>query len=79
MPEAISRNATGFAGRYNPPAGTIEIAYYADTFVVLHEAAHAWFDGGLLADRWASEGFASWYALQAATAIGEKKVDRRRR
>ena len=72
--EALSRNETGFAGRYNPPAGTIEIAYYADTFVVLHEAAHAWFDGTLLADRWAAEGFASWYALGAATAIGEKKV-----
>jgi hypothetical protein len=72
--EAISRNTTGFSGRYNPPAGQIEIAYYAPTFVVLHEAAHAWFDGSLLADRWASEGFASWYALRAAAAIGEKKV-----
>jgi hypothetical protein len=72
--EALSRNATGFSGRYNPPAGQIEIAYYATTFVVLHEAAHAWFDGGLLADRWASEGFASYYALRAAKAIGEKKV-----
>ena len=72
--EAVSRNATGFAGRYNPLGGRIEIAYYAGTFVVLHEAAHAWFDGALLADRWASEGFASWYALQAATAIGEKGV-----
>ncbi len=72
--EAISRNATGFSGRYNPPEGQIEIAYYAPTFVVLHEAAHAWFDGSLLADRWASEGFASWYALRAAAAIGEKKV-----
>jgi len=72
--EAISRSASGFAGRYNPQAGQIEIAYYASTFVILHEAAHAWFDGGLLADRWSSEGFASWYALRAAKAIGEKKV-----
>jgi hypothetical protein len=72
--EAVSRSNTGFAGRYNPSAGTIEIAYYAGTFVILHEAAHAWFDGSLLADRWASEGFASWYAIQAAAAIGEKGV-----
>lgn len=72
--EAISRNASGFVGRYDPPAGTIEIAYYADSFAVLHEAAHAWFDGRLLADRWANEGFASWYAIQAAKAIGEKGV-----
>lgn len=72
--EAVSRNASGFAGRYSPPEGTIEIAYYADSFVILHEAAHAWFDGRLLADRWATEGFASWYAIQAAKAIGEKNV-----
>ena len=72
--EAISRNTTGFAGRYDPPAGQIDIAYYATTFVILHEAAHAWFDGGLLADRWASEGFASYYALRTAAAIGEKNV-----
>jgi len=72
--EALSRNTSGFAGRYDPEGGQIEIAYYATTFVILHEAAHAWFDGGLLADRWASEGFASYYALRTATAIGEKKV-----
>ena len=70
--ESLSRSASGFAGRYNPPEGRIEIAYYADSFVILHEAVHAWFDGSLVADRWASEGFASWYALQAATAIGAK-------
>jgi hypothetical protein len=72
--EAVSRSTSGFAGRYDPQAGRIEIAYYATTFVVLHEAAHAWFDGGLLADRWASEGFASYYALRAAAKIGEKGV-----
>jgi len=69
--EAASRSNAGFSGRYDPTAGRIEIAYYADSFVVLHEAAHAWFDGSLLADRWANEGFASWYALQAAAAIEE--------
>jgi len=72
--EAVSRNATGFAGRYDPGSGTIQIAYYADPFVILHEAAHAWFDGRLLADRWATEGFASYYALQAATALKLKGV-----
>ena len=72
--EAVSRNASGFAGRWTPLAGQIEVAYYAGTFVILHEAAHAWFDGRLLAERWASEGFASWYAVRAAAAIGEKKA-----
>jgi len=70
--EAISRTATGIAGRFDPLKGTMELAYYADPVVILHEAAHAWFDGGLLADRWANEGFASFYALRAAHAIGVK-------
>jgi hypothetical protein len=72
--EALSRDATGFAGRYDPPAGEIQIAYYAPSFVVLREAAHVWFDGTLLADRWASEAFASYYAVRAAKTVGEKSV-----
>jgi hypothetical protein len=70
--ESANRGATGFAGRYDPTAGTIELAYYADPLLVLRQAAHAWFDGGLLADRWANEGFASFYAIRAARAIGVK-------
>jgi hypothetical protein len=67
--EAISRSTAGYSGRYDPPAGQIDIAYYASPAVVLHEAAHAWFDGSLLADRWANEGFASYYAIRAAAAL----------
>lgn len=70
--EAVTRSSGGYSGLFDPAANKVEIAYYADPFVVLHEAAHAWFNGALLADRWANEGFASWYALQAASAIGEK-------
>ena len=70
--EAISRSTSGYSGLYDPSTGRIEIAYYAGSFVTLHEAAHAWFDGGLLADRWANEGFASWYAVRAGKAIGVK-------
>jgi hypothetical protein len=69
--ESISRSAEGYSGRYDPATGRIDIAYYAGSFVVLHEIAHAWFDGNLLAERWANEGFASWYALQAAATIEE--------
>jgi hypothetical protein len=72
--EAVSRSTAGYSGKYEPATGRIEIAYYADSFVVLHEAAHAWFNGSLLADRWANEGFASWYALAGATAIKEKVI-----
>jgi hypothetical protein len=67
--EAISRSTAGYSGRYDPPAGQIDIAYYASPAVVLHEAAHAWFDGSLLGDRWANEGFASYYSIRAAAAL----------
>ena len=70
--EAISRSTSGYSGLYDPTSGRIEIAYYAGPFVALHEVAHAWFDGSLLADRWANEGFASLYAIRAGQAIGVK-------
>ena len=61
--EAASRSTGGYAGLFDPSDGLIEVAYYAEDFVVLHEAAHAWFNGALLADRWANEAFASYYGL----------------
>ena len=64
--ESVSRSTGGYAGLFDPTRGHVEVAYYADDFVVLHEAAHAWFNGNLLADRWALEAFASYYALEAA-------------
>jgi hypothetical protein len=78
--EAASRSTGGYAGLFNPETGKVEVAYYADDFVVLHEAAHAWFNGTLLVDRWATEAFASYYALEAARALevkakGDKLTD----
>ena len=67
--EAVSHSTGGYAGLFDPAQGLVEVAYYADSFVVLHELAHGWFNGALLADRWANEGFASYYALQAAAAL----------
>jgi hypothetical protein len=64
--EALSRTTGGYAGLFDPTEGRVEIAYYAGNLVVLHEAAHAWFNGALLADRWANEAFASYYAAAAA-------------
>jgi hypothetical protein len=69
--EAVSRSTGGYAGIFDPAAGAVAIAYYADEFVVLHEAAHTWFNGSLLADRWSNEAFASYYASLAA---GDLKV-----
>jgi hypothetical protein len=71
--ESVSRTTGGYAGLFDPSAGRVEIAYYADDFVVLHEAAHAWFNGSLLADRWANEAFASYYATVAAADM-ERKI-----
>ncbi|HKG57531.1 MAG TPA: hypothetical protein VKA85_09800 [Candidatus Limnocylindrales bacterium] len=70
--EGVSRTTGGYAGLFDPKEGRVEVAYYADDFVILHEAAHAWFNGALLADRWANEAFASYYALAAAAKLDEK-------
>jgi hypothetical protein len=68
--EAVSRSTGGYAGLFDPAEGRVEVAYYASPFVVLHEAAHSWFNGELLADRWANEGFASYYAVAAGKQLG---------
>jgi hypothetical protein len=70
--EAVSRTTGGYAGLFDPKSGRIEVAYYADSGVVLHEASHVWFNGALLADRWANEAFASYYALGAAKRLKEE-------
>jgi hypothetical protein len=67
--EAVTRASGGYSALFDPAAGRIEVAYDASPFVVLHEASHAWFNGWLLADRWAAEGFASYYASLAAKPL----------
>lgn len=67
--QAMSRSDGGYAALFDGADGRIEVAYWAEPMVVIHEAAHGWFNGGLLADRWAAEGFASLYALRAAAAL----------
>ncbi len=68
--EGVLASADASAGRFDPAADRIAVAYYASDEVILHELAHAWFNGSLLADRWANETFASYYAALAAEAIG---------
>jgi len=69
--EAVSRSAGGYAGLYDPQTDRIQVAYWASPAVIVHEAAHGWFNGSLLADRWAVEGFASLYAQRA---LGSLKI-----
>jgi hypothetical protein len=72
--EAVSRSTGGYAGLFDPSLGQVDVAYYADDFVVLHESAHSWFNGSLLVDRWANEAFASYYALDVAPELKVKAV-----
>lgn len=67
--EALSRTTGGYAGLFDPAKREIDIAYYAGSGVVLHEAAHGWFNGALLADRWANEAFASLYGSAVAVQL----------
>ena len=64
--ETVGRSSGGYAGLFDPATGRIDVAYDASDEVVLHEAAHSWFNGTLLADRWAAEAFASYYARDVA-------------
>jgi hypothetical protein len=69
--EGLIGEAAHTAGSFTPADPQIEIAYYAGPEVVLHEVAHAWFNGSRLADRWANEAFASLYAELAAETLEE--------
>jgi hypothetical protein len=70
--EALVRTTGGYAGLFDPSTHRILISYTAAPSVVLHEAAHAWFNGHLVADRWAAEAFASYYADTTASALKVK-------
>ena len=70
--ESVNRDAGAYAGIFDPDEGRMEVAYWAGPDVMIHQAAHGWFNGGLLADRWANEGFATFYALRAAAEQGLK-------
>ena len=67
--EALNPANEALAGSFDPANHVLQVAYNAGAEVALHEAAHAWFNSGLLADRWADEAFASYYAEQAAAAL----------
>ena len=60
-----------YAGTYTQVTGTILVRYDADAYIALHEAAHVWFNETLFDARWINEGWAEFYGVQAANAIGE--------
>jgi hypothetical protein len=67
--ESVSRDAGTYAGVFDPGEARMEVAYWAGPGVLIHQVAHAWFNASLLADRWADEGFATFYALRAAADL----------
>ena len=74
MTESATRSLNGYAGFYDPGGhgvlDEITISEEPDDQVIVHEAAHAWFNDGLLTGRWISEGFAEAYAARALTRLG---------
>ncbi|HEY5472142.1 MAG TPA: hypothetical protein VIK32_03015 [Candidatus Limnocylindrales bacterium] len=68
--EASTQELGGFSGDYDQTTGQVHISYFADPFVIVHEAAHMWFNSDLSSDRWVNEGFASYYAQQTIDKLG---------
>jgi hypothetical protein len=51
-------------------AAEMQVAFDADAFTLLHQAAHIWISDQLAADRWLREGMASHVAAIVAAGIG---------
>ena len=60
----------GYAGFYDSATDTITISEELDDATIVHEASHAWFNGGLFSDRWIDEGLAEEYASRVLKAGG---------
>src|SRR5262245_9109902 len=68
--EVLVRGNGGYAGVFDPADRRIDISYSASDAVVIHELAHAWFNGRLVADRWTAEAFASYYGELVTRELG---------
>ena len=60
----------GYSGIFRSDRKEIEISEDLDDLTILHEASHAWFNGGLFQGRWIGEGLANTYATKALQGIG---------
>jgi hypothetical protein len=75
--ETLPKSGTGSAGStgdafdaaaLDPAASRLDVAYIGNATSILHGAAHAWFNGTLVADQWIADGFAALYAERAGLA-----------
>lgn len=62
--EASADEIGGYGGQYDPSADAIQVSEDLDPHVIVHEAAHAWFNRSAFAQRWINEGLADEYAAQ---------------
>jgi hypothetical protein len=72
--ESATDSLSGYAGFYDPgERGVLDeilMSEEPDELVIVHEAAHAWFNDALLTGRWVSEGLADAYAARALVELG---------
>jgi hypothetical protein len=62
--EASTEEIGGYGGQYDPSSDEIQVSEDLDPHVIVHEAAHAWFNRSVFAQRWINEGLADEYAAQ---------------
>jgi len=72
--EVTSSELSGYAGLYDSADDEIEISEELDDHVIIHEAAHAWFNRDLFVQRWITEGLADEYASHIVSASGGTSV-----
>ncbi len=77
--ESVNPYFYGYAGWYNPLDTSIEIGNELDSGVMIHELSHAWFNNGLFAERWISEGLAEEFSWQTQNALEWEAEDVPRR
>lgn len=59
-----------------PAEGTRLLAGYDQPpFTLVHQLGHLWLGPDLVADRWITEGFASWAAARAAPEVGARGIE----
>ena len=66
--EVTSSELEGYAGFFDSSDDQITISEELEDMVIVHEASHAWFDGGLFQERWIGEGLADEYAARILAA-----------
>jgi hypothetical protein len=71
--EVYSPLLEGYAGIFYTRQERIEISEDIDSLVIVHEAAHAWFNQRLFEDRWIDEGLADTFAAEVLVGMGEAR------